>query len=220
MAKKRRTSKMPAGLRRYWNKKQGGKSVSKKRKGHSVAKKKRKSSSRGRRRKSVRRRRSGGGGGGSILPMIGAPSREKAMDIVGAGVYGYLEVKAKADPENFMNKIPRPVAQIGYSGGTALACWIAAKFAPPSVGKYLRHLGNGAASVALYQMGKRQAAGGQLAFASADAIEGIPTYGVEGDFIDGETLGALAAEGEYVGAEFDEDGMVAGDEELAVLGVE
>lgn len=217
--RKRKTSRMPAGLRRYWNNKNRGKR--RKRKATPVAKRRRRRTSSRRAPARRRRRGGGGGGGGSLFPMLGLPSKEKAMDIAAAGVIGYLEVKAAGDADHILNKIPRPITQIGYSGGTALALYLLAKFGPGSIAKYARHLANGSASVAMYQMGKRSGAGGELLFNNTDIVAGLPAYGVSGDMIDDATMGALAAEGDYLGDDdVDEGELVEGDDELAVLGVD
>jgi hypothetical protein len=213
MAKKRKTSKMPAGLRAYWNKKQRKNkrktTSSRKRKGTSVAKKKRRKS------KSSKRRthRRGHHSGGSIMPALGLPSKHEMESIVGAGVYGWLEGKAAADPEFIMNKTPKPITQVGYAGNIALTLWLVNRYAFKH--PYVKALANGAASVALYKMGKAGAL-----FTDSSTIQGLPQFGVSGDDddiageLDDDDMGALAAEGSY------EDGALVGEDDMEGLPVE
>lgn len=197
--KKRKTGRMPKGLRDYWNKKQR-KNKKATRKGHKMAKRKgRKHSRKG----SRKHRRGGGGGGGSILAIAGLPSKDKAMDIAAAGVYGFLEGKAKADANFMMNKIPRPIVQLGYSGGTALALYLANKYLLKN--KWVGHLANGAAAVALYQMGKQGSPFADVNIAGDDDVAG---------FIDDNDIGALAAEGDFVGDDGDDIGDDGDDADL------
>ena len=108
------------------------------------------------------------------------------MDAAGAAIYGVLETKAKADPANVLNKLPRPIAQLGYAGGTAFALHLINAFFVKN--RYLGHVVNGITSVAAYQMGRL---GGLPT--SADAI-----FSVAGDdgmgALDDADMGALAAE--------------------------
>jgi hypothetical protein len=148
------------------------------------------------------------------------------MSIVGGGVYGYLEAKAKADPEFLMNKIPRPIEALGYAGGTALALYLINRYAFKN--KYVEALANGTATVAMYHMGKA----GET-FKGTPTIQGLNTYGVSGDDddisgeLDDATMGALEEEGSFVGDSDDDDDElsgddddIAGDEELAVAGLD
>lgn len=214
--KRKRKGKEPAGLRRYRlaHKKKH------KRKATTVAKKKRRKSGGGKRRSTRGRRRSGGGNGGRLFGI--GPTKSTQMDILGAGAYGFLEGKAKADPTFILNKIPRPVAQLGFSGGTALALYVANKFVLKN--KYVEHLANGAASVAMYQMGRQ----GSVFTSSADVfvVSGEGDYDMGGE-IDDATMGALAAEGDYVGGDdddigADEDDLVGYDdmEGIPTMGVD
>jgi len=213
--KKRKTGKMPKGLAAYWRKKNKQSSSSSKRKGKkSMAKKRRKSGGGKRRRSGGRRRRSGGGGGGgSIFAPLGLPSKSEAMSVAGAGVYGWLETQAKSDANHFLFKIPKPIPQLGFAGGVALAAYVVNRHVLKS--PYLRAFANGAASVALYKMMGQ--AGGPGLFDKSDAIQGLSTYGVEGDMLDDDMMGALEAEGDYVGDDDEEGALVEGDEGLPEL---
>lgn len=182
--KKRRKGRMPKALAKYWAKKRGGKKHHRKEK-HVAKRKRRRGSSR---RKSSTRRR--GGGGGRISKWL--PPTDRLMDAAGAGVYGFLETKAKADPANMLNKIPRPIAQLGYTGGTALFLHAANVLFLKS--KYVSHLVNGVTNVAAYQMGR---AGAMPADAttifSVAGDDDISGYG--DDELSGDEMDALAGEG-------------------------
>ena len=204
--KKRKTGKMPAGLRRYWNSKQKKrKSSSKKRRSSPVAKKRRKSS------RSKSRRRSHGGGGGSIFPALGLPSKSEAMSIAGGAVYGYLEAAAANNAEHMLNKIPRPIEQLGYAGGTALAAYLVNRYLFKN--HFLKAFANGTATVALYKMGK-----------AGKMFEGTPTAAiggyddVAGEFDEADIAGELDDIGDDdIGDDDDMGELVQGDEALAVL---
>ena len=168
-----------------------------------MAKKKRRKSSRkspARRRSSsrrapARRRRSHGGGGVSHSLM---PRRHELEQLGGTLAYGFLEGKAVADATFIMNSIPRPVAQLGYAGGIALALRVVNAFATKN--KYVGLLAQGAAHAAMYQLGRL----GKLptsAAAPATLSGGENYLGDDevGDYLDGETMGALEAEGEIAG---------------------
>ena len=112
------------------------------------------------------------------------------MDAAGAAIYGMLETKAKADATNFLNKIPRPIAQLGYAGGTAIALHLLNTFFVKN--RYLGHVVNGITAVAAYQMGR---AGGLPT--TADAIFSVAGDG--DDMLSGMDMGALAEEAGYDG---------------------
>lgn len=211
--KRRKTGKMPKGLAAYWRKKNKSSSKKTKKRKSPVAKKKRKSTKR--RKSPSRRRRGGSGGSGSIFPALGLPSKSESMSIAGAGVYGWLETAAKTDTNHFLHKIPKPVPQLGFAGGVALAAYLVNRYAFKS--PFLRAFANGTASVALYKMMGQPNGPGM--FDQSAAIQGVPAYGIEGDMLDDDMMGALEAEGSYMGDddEMGEGELVEGDEELPVL---
>lgn len=189
--KKRHTGNMPAGLAAYWrgqNKKH--KSHKSKpthsRKASPVAKKKkhRKHS------KKSHRRRSHGGGAGLI------PNRHELYTLAGAAAYGWLESKAASDPAFLMNKIPRPIAQLGYAGNIALAGRIINRYAFKN--EWVLRIANAAGLIAAYKMGKSGALATQ-----ADTVEGGYLEGDE-DHLDAPDIGALSAEGEMSGVPYDD----------------
>lgn len=205
---------MTAKQRKYFGKK---KTRTRKRRSKPVSKKRR-----GRRRGSRRVSRRGGGGGGRGIVGKILPSTNTLMDAAGAGIYGKLESMAKADANNVLNKIPRPISQLGYAGGTALALHLINAFFVKS--KYLGHLVNGVTSVAAYQMGR----GGGL---PTDATTIFTVAGDDDDVgaFDDDQMNRLAGEGddlgddddigdELGGLDVDNPGGLGADEGLSELG--
>ena len=124
-------------------------------KGRSMARKRR-SRARTRRRRThyiqpARRRRhhrrSSGGGVGSFLP-----TGDELKLMAGAGLYGYLEGKAKADADFFLNKVPKPIAALGFAGNTALALYIAGHL---TRNRWVKLAARSTAMVAAYQIGRK-----------------------------------------------------------------
>jgi hypothetical protein len=105
----------------------------------------------------------------------------------GAAVIGFLESKAKADAAFPLNKIPRPVKQLGYTGGTALALQVAAKF---TGNRWLKLLAKSAWMVTAYQIG----ALGKVPDAN-DKPFSLSGFDEE-HLLSGEALGHLSAEGD------------------------
>jgi len=189
--KKRHTGKMPSGLAAYWrgqNKKHKPHKKTKHRKASApVAKKK---SKRRHHHKKSHRRRSHGGGGGLV------PNRHELYVLAGAAAYGWLESKAAAEPDFILNKIPRPIAQLGYAGNIALAGRIINKYAFKN--EWLQRISNAAGLIAAYKMGKSGALATQ-----ADTVEGGYLEG-DDDSLDAPDMGALSAEGEMAGVQYDD----------------
>ncbi len=184
--RKRRKGKVPPHLRKYLFK-------SKRRRKHGrrahkhMARKRRRSH---RRHYSKRRRRSGGGGGARGW----IPPREDLHLYAAAAGIGYLESMAAADANHVLNKLPRPVAQLGYTGGTALAAWVIARL---TGNRWARLIARGAAAAASYQMGRH---GGLFADSSKAVQMSGEDYLGDGTehIIDDHVMGALDAEGESV----------------------
>lgn len=180
MAKKKhkRKGRMPAALARYWAGKRG-----KKRSRH-VAKKRKGRKGRKHHTRARSRRRGGGGGGGSSgldIPVL-----------VASAAYGALEASAIKDATSFLNKIPRPIDQLGYAGGTALALYALSMVVKHP---YLRAAVKATSQIAAYQMGR---AGGALKAATAPlTISGISPGGNERVLRD-EQIGEIEAE--HIGA--------------------
>lgn len=138
-----------------------------------------------------RRRRGGGGGRGGWIP----PREDLHLYAASAGI-GYLETAAAADANHVLNKIPRPLAQLGYTGGTALAAWVIAKM---TGNKWARLVARASASVAAYQIGRH---GGAFAdstkavtMSGDDYLGDGEDYLGDEEIIDDHTMGALDTEG-------------------------
>jgi hypothetical protein len=139
----------------------------------------------------TRRRRSrrhhGGGSSSGILP-----NKSELIALAATGVYGFLETKAKADANFLLNKVPKLVPQLGYAGNIALIARVANKFLFRN--KYLALLGNAAAHAFMYQVGRE---GGLPKDTNVFSIAGDGEDHFMGDgYLEGDELGALAAEGE------------------------
>lgn len=113
-----------------------------------------------------------------------------------AGGYGWLENKSKADATFFLNKLPKPINQIGFAGNTALALYVAAHF---TKNKWVRLLARGTAVVAAYQLGRKGAV-----FASGTDVFTI-SGGWEEQAIEDHLMGHLNPEGTQMqGVPFDD----------------
>jgi hypothetical protein len=196
---KRRKGKVPPHLRRYLFKKKGRKTRSRKRHGkvQHMAKRRRKSHSKRRHHTARRRSRRGGGGGGRAGWV---PPREDLHLFAAAGAIGFLESQAAADATHILNRLPRPIAQLGYTGGTAIAAWVVAKL---TGNRWARLLARGAASAAAYQMGRH---GGMFADSSHAVQMSGEDYlsGGEEHMIEDHMMGALESEGSMSGEAFDD----------------
>ena len=130
------------------------------------------------------------------------PGSEDIKLFVAGAAIGKLEAMAKADANFALNKVPRPVTQLGYTGGTALALWVASKFVGGSIGHYARLGARAAATIALYQIGSKGGSPGTSVLSLSgweDEISG-PEFVIE----DG-SMGALSAEGDAMsGLPFDD----------------
>jgi len=151
---KRRKGKVPRHLKRYLFKKKHKsrkrKTAGKTARRRHVAKrtKHRKSPTRRvTRRKGGRRRRGGGGGTGYGL----MPAREDLKLMGASAVIGFLETKAKADANFFLNKVPKPVNQLGYTGNLALVLYVGSHFFK---NKWARLGARAAANIASYHIGR------------------------------------------------------------------
>jgi hypothetical protein len=170
---------MTAKQRRYFGKQRIGRTIR-------MAKRRRKRSG-GRRRAAPRRgRRSRGhGGGGSGLSAV----KHDVPRLIAAGIYGKLEAMATADTNNILNKVPKPLVAVGYTGNIALALYAATYLVKHP---YVRLGASVVATIAAYKMGKN---GG--AFTSSTTVGAA----YDGDSMDGDekviddhVMGALDAE--------------------------
>jgi len=118
-----------------------------------VAKRRRTRARKGTKRRTTRRvgrrrgRRGSGGGGGYALK----PSGEDIKLFAASAAVGFVETKAKADANFFLNKIPKPVNQLGYTGNLALVLWVASHFMK---NKWLRLGARASANITCYHLGR------------------------------------------------------------------
>lgn len=147
------------------------------------------------RRSHHRRRRRHSGGGGTRGWM---PPREDIHLYGAAAVVGYLETQAAADKAHFLHKVPRPVKQLGFTGGTALAAWVIAKM---TGNRWARLVARGAAAAAAYQMGRH---GG--VWDAADAPSTMSGWEDEGEehVLGEDYIAALESEGTLSGMPYDD----------------
>jgi hypothetical protein len=98
--------------------------------------------------------------------------------IVGAAIYGVIEDKAKADPAFIANKLPKPIAGLGFAGNTALALYLLGYFTRNRIVK----LGaRSVAAVAAYQLARNKklfAAGTDIPTLSGPGYAHSHEYGV------------------------------------------
>ena len=120
------------------------------------------------------------------------PNRTEVENLVGSAVYGFLESKAVKEADFLMDSIPRPIEQLGYAGGIALALRVVNSLALKN--RYVGILANAAAHAFMYQVGRA----GELPKASkSPATVSGDFLGDDdvGSFLDEHTMGALDAEG-------------------------
>lgn len=129
------------------------------------------------------------------------------MAYAGSLGYGFLEAKAKADAGFILNKVPKPITQLGFAGNIALLGHLANKFLVRN--RYLQLLVDGAAHATAYQIGRM---GGTF---SSTTISGIGED--DGNYLglDEREVGALA-DG-YDGDEVGDDGDDIGGEDVGAI---
>jgi hypothetical protein len=79
------------------------------------------------------------------------PGREDMKRWAACAAIGFVESKAKTDDSFIANKIPTPVAQIGFLGNLALVLWVGSHFFKNS---WLRLGAREAAGITAYQIGR------------------------------------------------------------------
>lgn len=174
-----------AHLRKYWFKKKGRKRpMAKRRRSRS-----RKRRSGGHRRVHHRRHRRSGGGGGGGRGLSAVKADASSMVI--AGLYGMAEGKAKADANFPLNKLPRPIVALGYTGNVAAMLYVATMV---TSNRWVRQAARVVANIAFYKLGKQGAP-----YTSSDTSTIGGSY--DGDSMDGDErvidanmMGALDAE--------------------------
>jgi hypothetical protein len=98
-------------------------------------------------RRTRRRGRRGGGGGYALKP-----SGEDLKMIAACAAVGFVEGKAKSDDSFFLNKIPKPVDVLGFTGNLALVAWFGSHFLK---NRWLRLGARAAANITGYQLGRK-----------------------------------------------------------------
>lgn len=79
------------------------------------------------------------------------PGRDDLKMWGASAAIGFVETKAKADDSFFLNKLPKPVDALGYTGNLALALWVASHFFK---NQWLRLGARAAAGITAYQLGR------------------------------------------------------------------
>lgn len=155
--------------------------------------------------RSGRRRRHGGGGlfggGGGGYALV--PAKHELMSFLASGVYGLTERLAKADANMLLNKVPKPITQLGFSGGIALAARVANHFVRNPM---LKLYGDAAAHAAMYQMGRLGTTFTDVNVATLSGLEGDDDE-VAG-FIEDNEMHALAGEGDIAIGDLEGDDYV------------
>lgn len=141
---------------------------------------------RGRARSGRSHRRRSGGHTASGLNAI----KHDAPKMIAGLIYGKLEGLAASDANFVLNKIPKPLAQVGYTGNVALALYLLSMFVKHP---YVKLGASTAATIAAYKIGKA----GKLydnATTVGMAYDGDELSGGVERAIDAATMGALDAE--------------------------
>jgi hypothetical protein len=185
MAKRRR--KMTAKQRKYF----GKRTKRKHKRSKPVAKRRRARARKGTKRRTTRRvgRRRGRRGGGSGYAL--KPSGEDIKLFAASAAIGFLETKAKADANFFLNKVPKPINQLGYTGNLAIVLWVASHFMK---NKWLRLGARSAANITSYHLGRMG-----KAFTSGTeffTVSGWSDEEVASALENAATMGALNPEGD------------------------
>jgi hypothetical protein len=116
------------------------------------------------------------------------PHREDLKLMGASAAVGWLETKAKADAGFFLNKVPKPVNQLGYTGNLALLLYVSSHFLK---NKWLRLGGRAAANISCYHLGRMGKAfsSGQEFFTISGWSDEDVAMAIQNN------LGALQAEG-------------------------
>jgi hypothetical protein len=152
-----------------------------------------------------RRRRSGGfgggGGGGGLIPN----KQELTQYAMAAGI-GFLEGKAK-DDAFFLNKIPKPIVQLGWLGNLALIARVANKMLihKPILGQ----LAHTAGMITAYQIGRQGKVFTQATKPESIAGDDWQTGALDVD-IEGDDDDDIEGDDDVEGIQYDEAGAPDG----------
>lgn len=105
------------------------------------------------------RRRGASRRGGGTRSLV--PDKHELERIAASAGVGWVETKAKGDPNFIVNKLPAPIDALGFTGNLALVLWLGSKFVLKGKGKlghYVDVAARSAANIAAYQISRRGAA--------------------------------------------------------------
>lgn len=133
------------------------------------------------------------------------PSKDHLVSWGMAAGYGFLESAAKGDDAHLLNKVPKVIPQVGYTGNVAVNAWVLGTVLK---NRHLRQFGDSVAHVAAYQLGTRGAL-------FTEASEHFTVSG-PGEVLDvsPHEMEALADAMSNADLSGDEDYEVSGDEEF------
>lgn len=95
------------------------------------------------------RRRSGFGGGGAVGLK---PSRDDMHMLLASAAWGFGEKNARTNGESFLNKVPKPVDALGFTGNSALILWL---LSVVTKNRWARVGARAVANIAAYQLGHK-----------------------------------------------------------------
>jgi hypothetical protein len=117
---------------------------------------------------------------------IAAVKHDMPMMVAGA-IYGVIEGKAKEDDAFFLNKLPRPLDALGYTGNVAVMLYLAQA---ATGNRHVKTLTSAVATIAAYKLGRNKGA-----FTTADKTSIGHDHGSDEHVIEDHVMGALEAEG-------------------------
>jgi len=153
---KKRGRRKRGGARRYAHlKKYQFKKKRRKGRHTTMARKKKRGSSRRRshsrrthHRRSRRRGSSFGGGGGYGLK----PSRDDVHMLMASAAWGFGGKNARTSADSILNKVPKPIDQLGFTGNSALVLWLLSVI---TKNRWARLGARAVANIAAYQLGHK-----------------------------------------------------------------
>lgn len=148
----------------------------------------RRSHSRGHHRRGRRRGSSVGGGGYSIKP-----SRDDLHMLAASAAWGFGEKNARTNADSVLNKVPKPIDALGFTGNSAVILWL---LSVVTKNRWARLGARAVANIAAYQLGHKGTAfaqGGEhftiqgwdeddVAEAIEAHVSGMNPYGQESGF--------------------------------------
>lgn len=120
----------------------------------------------------------------------------------GAGAFGWAENQAKTDANFVLNKIPKMIDGLGWTGNTTLGLYLINKFLFRN--RWLAEGAKAGAAITAYQFMRR----GGKAFTKADeffTVSGADYLSGDEAYLDDHTMGALAADAQGRGLTFEDE---------------